>query len=543
MSTIVEASSVEESQGNTLHRSISWKHAFWVAAGVPALVLFSIGGVAATVGVPSSLVWTISVIFGFLQAFTYAEIAGLFPNKSGGASVYGAAAWIRYGKLIAPVSVWCNWLAWTPVLAIGAGLGAGYILTALFPPDAAINTWSITLLNLDALKSGLSLRINATFIIGAILLLTVFAAQHHGILRTARIQTVISIAVLFPLLIVGIVPLLTGDVTMSHFEPFAPIAFAADGSVIMDPAKWQWDLSGWTLFLGGLFIAAWSAYAFETSICYTSEFKNPREDTFKAIFYSGLLCIAVYILVPFSFQGTLGVEGMLAPGVADGSGVGQAMAEMVGGGVVIRNIMVIMLIFALMLAIMTSMAGSSRTLYQGSKDGWLPKYLSHVNQHGAPTRAMWTDLTFNLILLMMSDYLFILAVSNCCYIVFNFLNLHAGWIHRIDNADAPRPWRAPNWILAVGGTLAFVNAILLGAGANVWGKSTLLTGIVVVALIIPVFMYRHFITDRGQFPSDMLDDLKITPDHDFNQRKAGILPYVTLIAGALTVWGANAFFW
>src|SRR3990170_2009912 len=116
-----------------LHRAITWKDAFWVASGVPALVLFSIGGIAATVGSPSWLVWAVSVIFGFVQAFTYAEIAGLFPGKSGGASVYGAAAWVRYSRLIAPLSVWCNWLAWTPVLAIGCGIAAGYILNAFFP--------------------------------------------------------------------------------------------------------------------------------------------------------------------------------------------------------------------------------------------------------------------------------------------------------------------------------------------------------------------------------------------------------------------------
>jgi len=52
------------------------------------------------------------------------------------------------------------------------------------------------------------------------------------------------------------------------------------------------------------------------------------------------------------------------------------------------------MILALVLCIMTAMAGSSRTLYQGSVDGWLPRYLSHVNEHGAPTRAMWTDLVF-----------------------------------------------------------------------------------------------------------------------------------------------------
>lgn len=71
----------------SLHRTIGWKHAFWVASGVPALVLFSIGGIAATIGTPSWMVWMLSVTFGFIQAFTYAEIAGLFPSKSGGASV------------------------------------------------------------------------------------------------------------------------------------------------------------------------------------------------------------------------------------------------------------------------------------------------------------------------------------------------------------------------------------------------------------------------------------------------------------------------
>ena len=302
-------------------------------------------------------------------------------------------------------------------------------------------------------------------------------------------------------MIIGIVPLITGDVAMSAFQPFAP------GT---DPATAAWNKAGWTLFFGGLFIAAWSAYAFETAICYTSEFRDPATDTYKAILYSGLLCIAVYILVPLSFQGALGLAGVMAPGIVDGSGVAQAMASMVGGGVFITNLLVVMLLLALMLAITTAMAGSSRTLYQGSVDGWLPRYLTHVNKNGAPTHGMWTDLTFNLILLLMSDYLFVLAVSNVCYLVFNFLNLNAGWIHRIDNAHVKRPWKAPDWLLAAGVVLSFVNAFLLGAGADVWGAGTLTAGIIAIALIMPVFVYRHFIQDKGVFPPNMLADL--SPD-------------------------------
>ena len=517
--TVREAGGTPEGRG--LHRAIGWKDAFWVASGVPALVLFSIGGIAATVGSPSWLVWAISVTFGFLQAFTYAEIAGLFPNKSGGASIYGAAAWVRYSKLIAPLSVWCNWLAWTPVLAIGCGIAAGYILNALFAPEAAIRTFEVRLVDLGFLKEGLALRLNATFFIGVILMLIAFAIQHRGILGTARVQTIVGVAVIVPLLIIGVVPLITGDVARESFSPFAPG---------LDAATAAWDKTGWTLFLGGLFIAAWSAYAFETAICYTSEFRNPATDTYKAILYSGLLCIVVYTLVPFTFQGALGLAGMLDPGIYDGTGVAAAMARMVGGGTFVFSLLVLMMLLALMLAIMTAMAGSSRTLYQGSVDGWLPRYLSHVNQNGAPTRAMWTDLSFNLLLLLMSDYVFVLAVSNVCYLVFNFLNLNAGWLHRIDSKEVARPWRAPSWLLGVGVVLSFVNAFLLGAGANVWGQGTLLAGVIAIALIIPVFLFRHYVQDRGQFPAQMLEDLRVGPS-GLAERRAGMLPYATLAAG------------
>ena len=206
----------------------------------------------------------------------------------------------------------------------------------------------------------------------------------------------------------------------------------------------SWNIPGWTLVLGGMFIAAWSTYGFETAVCYTSEFHDPGKDTFKAIFYSGLLCLLIFSLVPFTFQGVLGLEGMLATPIVDGSGVAEAMGRMVGGSGFIMNLMVMLMILALLLSIMTAMAGSSRTLYQGSVDGWLPRYLTHVNEHGAPTRAMWTDLCFNLCLLAIAcadatSFFFILAVSNCGYIIFNFLNLNSGWIHRIRQ----RPHLAP----------------------------------------------------------------------------------------------------
>ena len=513
-------------EAGQLVRSLTWLDAFWVSSGVPALVLFSIGAIAATVGNPAWVIWTVSILFGFLQSFTYAEIAGLFPGKSGGASIYGAVAWVRYGKLIAPLSVWCNWFAWSPVLAIGTSLAAGYILSILFAPDSVVNTWQITLFSLDAIKDGLTVRVNVAFVLAAVLMLVVFAIQHRGILASARVQMVFAVVSLLPLIIIGLVPLLTGDIPLDHFTPFVPLAHDDKGGVIPG----TWNMAGITLIAGGMFIAAWSTYGFETAVCYTREFRNPARDTFKAIFASGLLCVFVFTAVPFAFQGALGLTGMLDPGIYSGMGVGKAMADMVGATGMLGNLIVVMLVLTLVLSIMTAMAGSSRTLYQGSVDGWLPKYLSYANAHGAPTRAMWTDLTFNLLLLLLSDNVFILAASNVGYIIFNFLNLNAGWLHRIDRPGWTRPFRCPTWLLAAGGVLSFVNLAFLGMGANVWGAGTLEAGLIWAALIIPVFLFRHYIQDRGKFPKAMVEDMHLAPE-DGVVLRAGMLPYVTLLVG------------
>lgn len=561
----MSVSSAPNTTEYTLKRAIDWRGAFWVASGVPALVLFSIGGIAGTVGIPAFAVWIVSMLMGFIQSFTYAEIAGLFPNKSGGASVYGAAAWLRYSKFIAPLSVWCNWIAWTPVLSLGSAIAAGYILNAMEHAPTAdaiaayiaqqattgvtvdeaaataalmpIHNWSLFTINLGVV----SLSVNWTFFIGAILMLLAFAIQHRGILGTAGVQTIVGLVIVVTLFIVGVVPFFNGNFDSANLSPFVPLAAP------YAPEPGAWNVAGWTLVLGGMFIAAWSTYGFETAICYTSEFKNPATDTFKAIFYSGLLCLALFILVPLTFQGYLGLNGMLDGGVVAGTSIAEVMGNMVAGGnALIIRLFEFLMIAALILIIITAMAGSSRTLYQGSVDGWLPKYLSGVNHNGAPTSAMWTDLVFNLILLSIAStdataYYFILAVSNCGYIIFNFLNLNAGWIHRIDSGHIARPYKAPTIILAAGTILSFVNAIFMGAGAKVWNPIALWAGLIAAALIIPVFCFRHYVQDGGKFPARMMEDLGLK-EGDLGHKKAGMLPYVVLVAGIAVVLISNWFF-
>ena len=590
--------SIEKGSGQ-LVRSLNWKGAFWVAAGVPPLVLFSIGGIAGVAGQAAFVVWILSMIMGFSQSFTYAEMAGMFGNKSGGTSIYGATAWLRYSKLIAPLSVWCNWFAWSPVLSLGCAIAAGYILNSLFPVPAgdsqmvldwvtanlanytettqsvvdyiaanagtlpadaitavanadavaaltpAFRSWELLTLNLPSLGA---LHFNATFVIGAVLMLIILMIQHRGIATTASTQKVLAVIVLVPLLLVGLVPILTGSINSMNVMDIVPPSAPYSG------VNGTWDIGGWTLFLGGMYIAAWSTYGFETAVCYTAELKDPKRDTFRAIFYSGLLCMLFFFLIPFSFQGYYGQEGLLSPGVVDGTGVGAALGAMLGSNPIFIQIFVILMILALFLAIMTAMAGSSRTLYQGSRDGWLPKYLSRVNKNGAPMGAMWTDFGFNLFLLALASnaggYFYVLAISNVGYLLFNFLNLNAGWIHRMDSPHIERPWRAPSWLIAFNTLLAFVNLLFLGAGAKVWqsvganadAPPALWAGLVFAALIIPVFWFRHYVQDGGRFPKEAMEDLGLSDNGDLGPKNAGMLPYLALAAGAALVLWANWFF-
>lgn len=506
----------------SLVRTLGWRDAFWLASGAPALVLFSIGGIASPAGKLAILVWAVSITMGVIQSFTYAEIAGLYPDKSGGASIYGAGAWVRYAKIVAPLSVWCNWVAWTSVLSLGASIAAGYILDIAAPAASSaspgLRSWSL----LHGHIAGISFSFNAAFFVGAGLMLAVFGLQHGGVGGTAKTQRWLGLAVIVPLAIVGLVPILQGKIAAANFLPLAP-------------PSGQWDLPSWTALAGALFMAGWSTYGFETAVCYTREFRDPARDTFRAIFSSGLLCFALFVVVPFTFQGVLGPERLADPAIADGSGVARALAFMVGGGATALFVLVLLMVLAVLLAVMTGMAGSSRTLYQGSLDGLLPRYLSRVNAHGAPVAAMWTDLLVNLVILAVAvsdagSFYLLLAISNCCYIIFNFLNLNAGWIHRLDARDQPRPYRAPLPIIASGGILAFVNAALMGAGAKIWGPSALWLGLSAALLIVPIFCFRHYIQDVGRFPEGAFPP---------GPRRAGKLPYLALAGGLAVVLAAN----
>ena len=115
-----------------------------------------------------------------------------------------------------------------------------------------------------------------------------------------------------------------------------------------------------------------------------------------------------------------------------------------------------------------------------------------------------------------------------------FLHLNAAWIHRRDRPGWERPFKAPTALLAAGAVLSFVNLALLGMGADTWGKGTLVSGLIVAAGILPVFLYRHYITDKGVFPASMTEDMHLGHERGV-VRSSALLPALTVLAGIAVV--------
>src|SRR5215218_5241205 len=168
-----------------LVRAIRWYDAFWIASGVPALLVFSVGYVAILNGPVSVVIWIAAVLIGLAMAFVYAELAGMFPEKSGGPPVFGAQAWKRYSKPIAPLNIWGYWFAWSSVIAIGGLLMGGYIQREWFSGQDWSADWTPT--------ADFGVHINFAYVVGAAIIISLLWLNHFGIKWSAYMQLVLGV--------------------------------------------------------------------------------------------------------------------------------------------------------------------------------------------------------------------------------------------------------------------------------------------------------------------------------------------------------------
>ncbi|MEN3305723.1 MAG: hypothetical protein V7603_1925, partial [Micromonosporaceae bacterium] len=367
-----------------------------IAAGVPVLVLVSMGPVAAMTGTTSVAVWGFSALVGFFMALAFAELASSYPRVNGGVAVLAAEVIRPHSTAGARVGLWSYWLGWSPALAVNALLIGAYGQQLLAPDTPP---WVAVLL--------------AT----AVLVASV-AVNHLGMTIGGRMQLVLVACVTTVIVTLFAGAVLRGQVHASHLTPFAP------------PGGWL-SGGGWFALAGGLFMAGWSAYGSELALAYATRYRRGVRDAVRVLATVAAASVLAFLVVPLLLVLTVGVSGAQRDPAAAFTALSHRAAD--GASVVVLGALVL----ALMLGLNMIAIGSSWTLNQMARSGDAPAFLGRLNRHGMPGNALRFDLVANIALLVFVTILAggntaqvpiaLLAAANVGYFVSMCLALTASW--------------------------------------------------------------------------------------------------------------------
>jgi amino acid transporter len=453
-----------------LLKAMSWWDGFMIALANPGFLVAALGGSIAALGTTGALVlWLVSVLLGSFQNNIYAELATMFPDKSGGISVYAHEAWRRYFSPIGPLATFGYWFAWSTVLSI-SGLVCGTLIAAEFFPSVTFDA------------SSEYFHFNLPVVIAIVMLLLVWVFNVRGIRSTVWFSYITGILLMIPLLVMMVVPYLSGD---------------------WHAANMSWDVGskgGIALALTWLYFMGWSAYGFEACATVAPEYRDTATDTPKALRASAAFSVFVYALLPLGLGGTLGTDKV----AADKTAIvfyKEALDQLTGS--VLGGILVVFMVAGIVLTMSTATLDGSRALYGIAKDGMTIKWFAYLNKHNVPGRGMAIDALMNIVLvLVFGTPILILAAGNLGYMAAHFFALSGFVLLRRDRPNWPRPiklsaiWTPIALFLAAANLVFIVCGGFIFANAYGYGLSKTLIGASVLVIALVLYYYRRVVEDK-----------------------------------------------
>ncbi|MFN8205246.1 MAG: APC family permease [Solirubrobacteraceae bacterium] len=469
---------------DSLLKAMSWWDGFMVALANPGFLLAALGASVGALGTLGAMVlWTVSVSIGALQNNIYAELAAMFPNKSGGISVFAHEAWRKYFAPIGALATFGYWFAWSTVLSI-SGLIAGTLIQAEFFSGATFD-WNAG-----------HFTITLPVLIAIALLLLVYFTNAYGIKSTVAFSYVTGILLLIPCFALMFLPYITGDFHGSNLD----WSIGANGGIAL--------VLTWLYFMG------WSAYGFEACATVAPEYRDTANDTAKALRASALFSIMVYALLPLGLGATLGSETIAndATAIVFYKEAFDAIAGNFLGGV-----LVVCLAAGLVLTMSTATLDGSRALYGIARNGMTIKQLGRLNKHRVPERGMLVDAVLNIFLVVyFGSAIEILAAGNLGYMMAHVFALSGFVLLRRDRPNWPRPIRLSKVWVPIAALLAGLNLLFVITGGFVfadkygYGLSKTLIGAAVLAISLLLYMYRRLVQDR--LPLHLREETPVMPD-------------------------------
>jgi amino acid transporter len=471
---------------------MTWWDGFVIALANPGFLIAALGASIGALGTTGAVVlWSISITLGALQNNIHAELAAMFPSKSGGIALYAHEAWRKYLTIIGPLATFGYWIGWSVVLSIN-GLVAGTLIQAEWFSDS---TWAENWETFD-----LSLPIA----IGIGLIILVWAFNVFGVRPAVWFGYLTGGLLLIPAFVLMFLPYLTGEWSSSNMN---------------------WDIGangGLALALTWLYFMCWSSYGIEVVATFAPEYHDTETDTARGLRAAALFSGVVYVLLPLGVGGTLGTAA-IADDATFIAFYTQAFDAIVGSA--LGNVMIACLVAGLILSMNTATMDGSRALYGISRDGMTIKELGVLNRFHVPGRAMTVDAILNIFLISaFAGVIEILAVSNVGYVFATCAALGGFVLLRRDRPDWPRPVRLANYWVPLAGVLFLINLTFLIAGGFLysggflgidgygygWDKTR--TGLLVMLAALILYVWRHLVQDK--IPIKLREEIPRTPEEE-----------------------------
>ena len=484
-----------EEQG--LLKAMTWWDGFVVALANPGFLIAGLGGSIGALGTGGAwLLWSISICLGALQNNIHAELASMFPNKSGGVALYAHEAWRKYSTLVGPLATFGYWIGWSVVLAVN-GLVAGTLIQAEWFSDS---TWA---------ESGGGFDLTLPIVIGMGLIAIVWLFNVYGVRPAVWFGYVTGGLLLIPAFVLMFFPYLTGDWSGSNLD----FNIGENG--------------GLALAIVWLYFMCWSSYGIEVVATFAPEYKDTQRDTRLALRSAAMFSAVVYVLLPLGLGGTLGTQ-VIADDATLISFYTIAFDELVGN--FLGGVMIFCVVAGLVLSMNTATMDGSRALYGIAKDGMTIKQFGKLNRFRVPALAMTVDAILNLLLIsFFNNPIEIIAVSNIGYVFATCAALAGFLLLRKDRPQWPRPVHLSRLWVPLGAVLLTLNTVFLVFGGFIysggflgiegygygWDKTR--WGLLVLVLALALYVFRHVVQDKQ--PIRWREDVPATPEEELAHRE------------------------
>jgi amino acid transporter len=479
------AVAVAEVEERHLVKTLRWYDGFVICLANPGFLLGSLGwSVLDLGGWGAALIWGITAALIVPVTVIYSELAAMFPNKSGGISIYANEGWRRYTTLIGPVATFGYWIGWSVVLSF-LGLFVGYIAQTAWFPHEPYGTYAFGGSTIDhGYFSAGFVYIGLQHLIAIGLILAVWLFNVFGTRVAVTFNYLAGILLMVPLFCFMFLPFLNGDWDSAN------LTFKLD-----DP-NLAWG--GLQIALVWIWIMIWST-APEAAATFAPEYKDTGRDTRRALMSSALFILLVNTILPIGLVGGVGAKTVEA---FDYVG---ALDQLVGKS--LTDFFVIVLCASFVISMNTATADGSRALYGISRDGLTVKELGRLNRWNVPGNAMTLDMVINILFVLFVGNLFgILVASNIGYVFANICAISAFILLRRDRPEWPRPIRLASYWTGIAAVLcaAFIVFEIVGVGwfqiaggGAVYGggkEKAIGFGVLVISLLL--FLFRRVVQDK-----------------------------------------------